>query len=834
MLKVDNKKVIHDLARITYQGNKKRNLLTIAAIFLTTFLICTVLSIGLSYWDAIGLRQQRMQGMDYDMELTEPREDQIAAIRSMDHVTDAGLSVKCAIVSKYQKTELDKIQLFWLDDICWSRQTIPALDTYEGNYPVRENELMLSKSALDSMGINQPSLGMELPLLYQNLSDRQPNEEIQKTFVLSGWFLDYTGRDKGYVSHAFYKTTGALPTDLTQGSLKISLKNPLYTEQDIIEMQNQISLSGNQIIEADYDTISSFVKTTAALAVLLTLIFLSGYLFIFNTLYLSVNKDIRYFGQLKTLGTTSVQIRRILYQQMIWNALLGIPIGLFCSALVGKLVIPQLLHTLNPAIAAADVKAASLYVFVAAAVFSFAAAMISSQKPAKTAMNCSPVEAMNYIGKTPGKIRNNRRTGGDIRSMVKINLFRDKKQFVIILCSLSLAVSLFLVINIVIAANNAAAILNHSYDYDFRILNQTLLSENEKQVITPDLLEPIRSIEGVKDVRILKSATAVVLYQEDVYGAYYRELYQTRYTPGNYEEDMKVYQKDPEHYLFTCRIVGIDDLEFERINATLDTPLDPKRFKNGETAFVSKSFTQGDNGIPGKKVSFSLPSARNPKQAVTLETGPVIDDFPAYYSAGYTPDLIVSETLFDRLVAQPLIEMVKIDYEEPFDANTEASVRDLLKTRKQLSAESKLDRYSEMKRSENQITVLGGSLGLIVMLLALSNYLNMMSASIQHRSREFAVLESIGMTRKQLKTMIVSESLCYAVLSILLSLIIGLPASVVVFASFNAYRLPFAFPIVRNLLLFASILVICAAASLFVFSKSKNETIIELLRRNEF
>ena len=55
---------------------------------------------------------------------------------------------------------------------------------------------------------------------------------------------------------------------------------------------------------------------------------------------------------------------------------------------------------------------------------------------------------------------------------------------------------------------------------------------------------------------------------------------------------------------------------------------------------------------------------------------------------------------------------------------------------------------------------------MIIMLLAVSNYLNMMSESIQNRSKEFAVLESVGMTRKQMKKMIVLESLGYSILSI--------------------------------------------------------------------
>ncbi len=833
MLKTDNKKVINDLAKTTYKADKKRNVLTIVAIFLTTFLLCTIISVGLSYWDTVSLRQQRVQGIDYDIELTEPRDHQVSVIREMDNVKYAGLSVKCAIVSKYQDKELNKLKLYWLDDTCWKKQTVPALDYYKGKYPNKENEIMLSRSALSSMGIKNPKVGMELPLIYQTLAENSKNEDIIKTFVLSGWFLDYTSIDKGYVSEKFYKSTGVLQTDITQGSLKVSLKNPLYSKNDIIEMQNQIKLSGNQIIEADYDTISNFIKTIIGLVILLALVFMSGYLFIYNTLYISVNRDIRYFGQLKTIGTTSVQIKKMIYRQILWNTVIGIPLGLTCSAVVGKIVIPQLLHVLNPTVATSEVGTISLWVFVIATVFSFVVTMISSQKPAKIAMNCSPVEAMKYVGAVPVKVKNKKRTGGDICSMVKMNLFRDKKQFIIIMCSLSLAVSLFLIINVIIYVNNAKNILNHFYDYDLRLLNQTLLSDNEEQVITLDLIEQIKSIDGVKDVRGLKSATAFVPYQENVYGEYYKELYNSRYSPGNYEKDIELYKKQPNHHLFTCRVVGIDELEFERINNTLKNPLDKEEFKNGDIAFVSENFTQGGNGIIGKNVEFSIPAALNPDKKENIETGAIIDDYPAYYSAGYTPDLIVSDDFFNKIMGQPLIEMIKIDYDVPFSKSVETSIKKLIKSNKFISTESKLGDYSEMKNSESQITVLGGSLGIIIIFLAISNYLNMMSESIQNRSKEFAVLESVGMTRKQIKKMIVFESLGYSILSSVIALIIGLPASYVIFTNFNRYGIPFAFPVIKTLLLFIVIIITCVVTSLFVFSKLKGETVIELLRKYE-
>ena len=850
MLRVDNKKVITVLAKTTYRANRKRNILTVTAIFLTTFLICTVLSIGISYWNTISLRQRRMNGMDYDIELSEPRKDQISLIRKMENVKYAGLCVKCAVLSKYSenlpekgaakyehtssgKKPLDKIRLYWTDGICWKRQVIPALESHKGHYPTKENEIMLSKNALNSMGIKSPKTGMVLSLSYQTLNETtKENDELQKDFILSGWFLDYTGSGKGYISEAFYRSSGVKQTDFTQGALKISLKNPLYSETDIIDMQTALSLESNQIINADYDTISNFCKTAAGLVCLLLLVFFSGYLFIYNTMYISVTKDIRYYGQLKTLGATSEQLKSLIYKQLLWDSVIGIPIGLLFSLLAGKFAIPLVLHAVNPTLSEANIVNSPLWVFVLATAFAFLTTFVSGNKPAKIAKDCSPAEALKYIAAAP-KIKNRRSRGGNLVSMVRQNLFRDKKQFIIILFSLSLAVSLFLVINIVISANNAENILNQTYDYDMRILNQTLLDE-EKQVITNELIKKALNTKGIKNVRVLTAATATVPYQENVYGEYYKELYESRYSPGNYKKDMELYKSNPAHYLFTCRIVGIDGPEFDRLNQDLEKPLDKQEFENGGIAFVSKKITDGDNKIPGKTVRFSIPTADEPQKEETIKLGAVLDSFPAYYSAGYTPDLIVSQKYLEKLIGKDtFVEMLKIDYDKAFSQSTEKAVSNLFKNNQLLSMDSKLQRYTDMKNTENQVTILGNSIGFIIMLLSLLNFVNMMSASIQNRAKEFAVLESIGMTRRQIREMITLESLSYACMSIILSVLIGLPAGWFIFHSFNIYRISFSLPIASNLILFGFIILSCVFTARLILNRSNNETIIELLRKED-
>ncbi len=834
MLKVRNKKVVSEIAGTTYKANKKRNLLTVFAIILTTFLIAVVMAIGVSYWNTITERQIRMEGMDYDIELSEPREDQAEEIRSMDNVEYAGIAVKCAVLKQYQDKSLDKIRVYWLDETCWKKQTIPALESYEGSYPQEENEIMLGMNTLKAMGIQNPEIGMKLPITYSTLADDSNEELLENEFVLSGWYTDYSGDKRGYISEGFFKATGVKQTDFTQGTLKITLKNPFYSEKDIIEMQNAIDLDGNQLIDADYDTISNFCKIVAGLIIMLFMIFASGYLFIYNTLYISISKDIRYYGQLKTIGMTSVQLKRVVRLQAVWNAMAGIPIGLIAAVAVTKAVIPQLLHIVNPVFSASDIVPVNVWVFLIAGGFAFFTNWISSEKPAKLAGNCSPIEAIRYI-KAAGKRANRKRESGGLYSMALQNMFRDKKQAAIIFLSFMIALSVFLVINVIIRENDAKVVLNEVYAYDIQFKNETTLDDDRRQLITDDMISRIKNIEGVKSVRKVTSTEAVVPYQKDVYGIYYEELYQSRYSPGNYEEDMELYQREPDCVRFNPRFISVDEKGFEVLNENLGNILNKNDFEEGIIAVAIKTFTEGDNGMTGKTVRFSLPDGKEPDREYTIQIAAVGDIYsnPAYFSGGYSPDLIVSEKYAKELLGEPFTELIDVEYEEAFSKETEQKVKWFFGDDKQISYDSKLERYSEMKDSETQVKVLGNSLGFIIGLLAVLNYFNMMAASVQNRSKEFAALESIGMTTKQIKKTLRMEGLGYAVISIVISFIAGIPVSYIVFNGMNQYRVSFSIPWLSNFILFGIVLVLCMTVPVIIYQKTQNHSIIERLRDGE-
>ena len=355
-------------------------------------------------------------------------------------------------------------------------------------------------------------------------------------------------------------------------------------------------------------------------------------------------------------------------------------------------------------------------------------------------------------------------------------------------------------------------------------------------LITKDRISQIGRIDGVKGVRNVTSAEVVIPYQEEVYGDYFKELYQSRYSPGNYDEDMELYRTDPKNDFFTSRFISVDEKGFELLNKNLEHKLDQKAFEDGKIAVALKflNFAEGDFGMAGKTVHFFLPDGKHPAQEYSIQIAAVGDGWcnPAIFAGGMTPELIVSEKYAKRLMGELFTELIEVEYEDAFSADIEKKVKEVFEDEKQVSFESKLERYSEMKHSENQVKVLGNSIGFIIAALAVLNYLNMIAASIQNRAIELAILESVGMTAKQIKQMLQMEGLLYAAITITFSFVVGIPASYAVFDAMNIYRISFSVPWVSNLVLFGTILVLCMLAPVWMYQRTQNASVIERLRND--
>lgn len=827
MKKVKKDDVIRDLSNKKYLVDKNKNILIIVAIVLTTFMITVISSMGISYWNAISKRSCMMEGMKYDIQLPEPTKEQVKRARQIDLIKYAGLNVKCAVIESYEKKPAH-IRLFWSDEINWKYQCVPAFEMIKGRYPEKENEIMMSTQTLKELGIKKPEIGMKLSITYQELSKK--GKTNKKELFLSGYFRDYSGQSKGFVSKTFYDTTGAKQTDLTQGYLNISLKNPLYSKSQIQRLEQQIGMENNQMIFADYDLLSNFIKFAIAIFILALLVITSGYLFIYNILYISVSKEIRFYGQLKTIGFTSKEIKRIVYRQIAKDTIIGVALGLFLGETVSGFIVPAILKIANATITVGQPTGYSLQIFSVAIVFALMTVYISCRKPIKIAGMITPIEALKYNEIKEKKKFRRSMNGGKLISIAWRNMFRNKKQAVIIFLSFFVALTSFVTINTLVKANSAEKILNTYYDYDFRVLNETISSDKEQQVLTDDLIKKVEQIKGVRFVQKVMSTDAVIPYSDKVFGAFLKRVYDSPVSVGNYEEDLKLYKLHPENSRFLGKIVAVDKCGFEMINKCLKEQVNEKDFIAGKVAIVEPGLGISAKESVGKNIRFYFPG-ENKKESHLIKIASEAEKGPNYYAAGIMPDIIVSDAYLKRIKKKPLIELLNIVYDKPFQTKVDKQIKKIFEEKAKLvSFSSKMSDYDEMKQSENQIMILGRGIGLILALLAMLNYANMMASGIQNRMREFATLESIGMTSKQLKEILILEGLGYWLITGIFVGLIGTPLSYFVFTITNKYGVSFEMPMLENGVVLAGSLIVCVVVPLVFYHVLRKDSLIEQLK----
>jgi len=152
-----------------------------------------------------------------------------------------------------------------------------------------------------------------------------------------------------------------------------------------------------------------------------------------------------------------------------------------------------------------------------------------------------------------------------------------------------------------------------------------------------------------------------------------------------------------------------------------------------------------------------------------------------------------------------------------------------------LNYESKATYAAEFEGFRNMFLMLGGALSFIVGLVGILNFFNAILTGILTRRREFAMLQSIGMTGKQLKTMLVFEGLLYALGSIVLSLLLTVLAGPLLSRVlegmfwFYSYRLT----VTPILILLPVFVLLGTALPLLSYRGVAKQTIVERLREAE-
>ncbi len=203
-----NKAVIKKITKRELQADKKRNFFIVMAILLTAFMLTSVFSIGMSYYDTLAMREKRMQGSTSQMAFAHPTEEQLSKVYKLDYINVVGVGASVATTSDVPG--LPELPISYVNQTQWEEMFCPTYTNIIGHYPETKSEIMLSRYILDALGIEDAEVGMKV-----HLPVSVDNKTITIDFVLSCIYTEYNHSRPGsdvaiYCSKEFAEEYNAL------------------------------------------------------------------------------------------------------------------------------------------------------------------------------------------------------------------------------------------------------------------------------------------------------------------------------------------------------------------------------------------------------------------------------------------------------------------------------------------------------------------------------------------------------------------------------------------------------------------------------------------------
>lgn len=832
MLKNNNRAAVKRLTARSIKSNRTRNLFAVLAIVLTTLMIFSIFSIGISFLQNFNRMQIRTAGTTASIFLASPTQEQYDQIKQIDTLEAVGVQLNIGSVTQKTAAGKDaKIALLCYDQTEWESHYTPAISDIEGAYPEQADEIMLSQGALKQLGIQSPKLGMEIPLQYATKSGSQSD-----TFRLSGWFTDYEFSDAGraFLSEAYCEQNGI--TLEQNGRIAISTKKSAQSDC-YDQLTESVPLKTDQKFDATFTVGEDSNVTVAVIVVALALfIVLSGYLLIYNVLYISVSKDIQFYGMLKTIGTSPKQIRSIVHGQALRFAAVGIPIGLVLGVAVSFAIVPLAMGLFTADESMQNTVSFHPLIFLGTIAFSLLTVLVSCRKPAKIAAKVSPVEALKYTGVTSVKTAKNRKSthGSKLYRMAWHNVFRDKKRAVLVFLSLFMGTITFLSVNGVIGSLGVDAYLARYVPHDFTYASEPPIVEKFDE----EFCQSIESLDGVMYFETTKGAYAEIAFDAQNLEPILRTDFE-RYSgddSGTYENMADTMESLAQTGEYGTWVYAIDPSYVEQYNKTHDQPIDVDAFTRGETAILGYD---DYSGMIGRNITLT---GGDSGQTQTAEVGGAFTFNDCKLGSGShligAPECIfVSQALMEKLDADAPITNIIVDVESDKEPQIKQSLKQLnaTLTEQTYTFSAKTDVAASFVESMQGMNVLGSGISILLIVIGVLNFVNVMITGVYTRRRELAVMESVGMTKKQVRKMLTFEGGYYAIVTTLLILTVGsgilylFAKAVPNIADYAVFQYPYGWIAV----LLALIFLICLSVPSVVYRATAKESITQRLHNTD-
>ena len=882
----NNKFIIKKVANRSFHSNKKRNILAVIAIALTTFLLTAVLTIGFGAKNTMQYSEARLLGTQAHALVQGMTKEQAEQLKENGMFEKVGTQIALAFL---ENTKQLNVEMDYVDEtLIEVRFMTPSI----GTIPKAENEVLVSANVLEDMGIPQKA-GETLPV------DLKVDGEIEHFDMKVSGIYEPVKDDVGFVmvSKAFMEAqeemVSVLRKDRENGNYynaDVILKDPAMAEERIGELVRSIGGNPDDREAENYVRIAptpSVTQSDGNLAVWMAagvfgvLFMFCGYLLIYNVFDMGVTNDVRQYGLLRTIGMTPKQVKGLVRKQAMYLFLIGTPIGVVLGILIGKGMLPSALQVFVAELGEKNMVVGSLPylpIIIGSVLFSALTVWISTRKSAKKASRVSPIEAVRYVEQSTGKIKERKNVKGALLPrMAKANVQRNRGRMVLIIVSLMLSIILL----------NSVFIFAGSFDEDIYVERQMrsdfavytadagLMQKGftgHSAALPEDVVETVTQRSGVKNVTKMYRNT----YDDNHISCDWGIPYEIDNTckdsfPSIPEKCNQGVYRDEEGNLHYAAL-SQDDRPLGNIFGISESLIDKLDIREGEKdKSVLKEKIQNENGIilisqynenNGEFTEYSEARYENhqvgdeiqfyengvPTETFTvlakaatvdMEAGTLLGPGSNIQGEIGGPVMYMSEEHFKELYENPSLYCVLFDTEKEQQQNMETYLSEYTTQKNTDVLYQSVDKLGATVQTMKTSTLLiGGLIGGIFALVGIINLMNLIMTSIVTRRHEFASMQSIGMTTKQLRKLVMTESLSYVLRAGVIGTVVAVVLGVVVVkplveSGFPFWFMTFHLTILPAILLSLIYIVLALIIPMVSLRFLNRQSIVERLRTGE-
>lgn len=779
----DTSAVVKRISNRSIAANRKRNLFTIITIALAAALLLAIMLYGFGTSQA-NINRTKNTAQIVFTNITQEQGDRLYEQDKIDWIGEFTLVSTEQVNNSTFYLQYGNAEMFKAQEM-----------TYSGNIPVSANEIMLQQSFLKELGYGT-ELGQTISIPIED------GDTVE--FILSGIInveMGDIGSYMGMVSkeYADQQYGGASPLDYYVG-----LKNAEdMSEKEAADYANELAKSLNipdeqVIIRSDYFVTMErglFSSDMYLYLLIGAVTFIGSGIVIYSIFYISVAENIRSYGQLRTIGTTKKQIRKIVYLEGKKLALIGIPFGLILGNLVGYFIIPNGWNWLT-----------SLIMTVVVGAFAFVITMFSIRTPVKKASLVSPIEATRYTTYQGGAKESNKlhRTISPL-ALAKVNLLRNKRKFLLTIISLSIGgVLLVTVSTLMVSYNGAAEVRGKSFpfgEYQLELNENDDISLSQLQaqnIFNDDFVNEITALDGVSGIKRWYSIDAVCNVN------------------GSRVKNVQGYSRDEVSALETNLLEGTVD--YDTLVSQYGVVLLQDRADDG---YCSASL--------GDVVEIEYTNAAGENVTETFTVMGIVSN---YQYAGNKKCFTMPVTLMNDIMQTDCTDILEIRTEDAKTAAVESQLLQIVDKNPGLSIytfQESLNYYTYQQQFMNSVMLI---VTICIACFSLINLINTTITNFLSRRQEIGVLQAIGLSKKQLAQMLRYEGIIYALITTVFTVCVGSGLGVLCVNAIRVanpyYFYEFPWLVVLGYLMFLIFMQIILTA--FMLNSLKKHSLVEQIR----